>query len=100
MKMLVHRIEENAALPFDLDQLKLHLRVSEDAEDAAIQNIGLRAAAELEQFAQIALITQTIRGTIFDPPREYGLRLPSGATSSPPALLRATYLHMRCGHVM
>ena len=78
MKMLVHRIEESAALPFDLEQLKLHLRVSDNAEDAAIQNIGLTAATELEQFAQIALITQTIRVTIFSPTKEYGLRLPIG----------------------
>lgn len=78
MKMLVHRTAGGAALPFVLDDLKLHLRVPDDAEDTAIQNIGETAAAEIEQFAQIALLTQTIRVTIFNPSREYGLSLPIG----------------------
>ena len=78
MKMLMHRLMSSSALPFILGDLKLHLRASDDAEDAAIQNIGLTAAAEIEQFAQIALLTQTIRVTIFDPDRESGLRLPIG----------------------
>ncbi|MEM1430149.1 MAG: hypothetical protein AAGG09_11885 [Pseudomonadota bacterium] len=78
MKMLVHRTAGGAALPFVLYGLKLHLRVPDDAEDTAIQNIGETAAAEIEQFAQIALLTQTIRVTIFNPSREYGLSLPIG----------------------
>lgn len=78
MKMLVHRTAGGAALPFVLDDLKLHLRVPDDAEDPAILNIGETAAAEIEQFAQIALVTQTIRLTIFNPSREYGLSLPIG----------------------
>jgi len=78
MKMLVHRTAGGSALPFILDDLKLHLRVPDDAEDTAVQNIGLTAAAEIEQFAQIALLTQTIRVTIFNPPQEYGLNLPIG----------------------
>ena len=56
MKMLVHRTEVSVALPFVLDDLKLHLRAPDDAEDAAIQNIGQTAAAEIEQFAQIAVV--------------------------------------------
>ncbi|MCE8507826.1 hypothetical protein KBY28_05100 [Ruegeria pomeroyi] len=78
MKMLVHRTAGGSALPFFLYDLKLHLRVPDDAEDTAVQNIGLTAAAEIEQFAQIALLTQTIRVTIFNPSREYGLSLPIG----------------------
>jgi uncharacterized phiE125 gp8 family phage protein len=78
MKMLVHRTAGGAALPFILDDLKLHLRVPDDAEDTAVQNIGLTAAAEIEQFAQIALLTQTIRVTLFNPTQEYGLSLPIG----------------------
>lgn len=78
MKMLVQRTAGDAALPFILDDLKQHLRVFDDAEDTAVQNIGLTAAAEIEQFAQIALLIQTIRVTIFDPCRESGLRLPIG----------------------
>lgn len=78
MKMLVHRTAGGAALPFVLDNLKLHLRVSDDAEDTAIQNIGETAAAEIEQFAQIALLTQTVRVTIFRPTDSGGLSLPIG----------------------
>lgn len=78
MKMLVHRTAGGAVLPFVLDDLKLHLRVPDDAEDAAIQKIGETAAAEIEQFAQIALLTQTIRVTIFNPSYGYGLSLPIG----------------------
>ncbi|MCE8006005.1 hypothetical protein [Aestuariivita sp.] len=78
MKMLVHRIAGGSALPFILDDLKWHIRVDADAEDNAIQNIGLTAAAEIEQFAQIALLTQTIRVTIFNPAQEHGLSLPIG----------------------
>jgi uncharacterized phiE125 gp8 family phage protein len=78
MKMLVHRTAGGAALPFVLDDLKLHLRVPDDAEETAVQNIGLTAAAEIEQFAQIAVLTQTIRVTILNPAQEYGLSLPIG----------------------
>ncbi|WP_224815668.1 hypothetical protein [Hasllibacter sp. MH4015] len=78
MKILVQRIAEGAGLPFDIDELKLHLRVSDNAEDNAIQNIGRTAAAEIEQFAQIALLTQSIRVTVFNPAPGCGLSLPIG----------------------
>ena len=79
MKTLVHRAQEGAAMPFDLDALKAHLRVDFEDDDAEIARIGQAAAAELEQFAQLALLRQTIRVTRFDPdPAEYGLRLPIG----------------------
>jgi uncharacterized phiE125 gp8 family phage protein len=81
MKMLVHRAPAGAALPFDLDDLKLHLRVSDDSENDAIQCIGQTAAAEIEQFAQIALLSQTIAVTVFNPSRESGLCLPIGPVS-------------------
>lgn len=60
MKTLVQRLPTNTNPPFDLELLKQHLRVSGDEEDEAITNIGLTAAAELEQFAQVALLFQTI----------------------------------------
>jgi uncharacterized phiE125 gp8 family phage protein len=78
MKMLVHRTAVGTALPFILADLKLFIRVDHDVEDAAITNMGNTAAAEIEQFAQIALLTQTIRVTIFDPRPENGLTLPVG----------------------
>jgi uncharacterized phiE125 gp8 family phage protein len=82
MTMLVQRGPSSAEPPFDLDDLKLHLRVADDAEDAAIQNIGQTVAAEIEQFAQLALITQTVTLTLFDPKPECGLRLPIGPVAS------------------
>lgn len=78
MKMLVHRIAGSDVAPFVLEELKTHFRFEHDAEDAAISTIGWTAAAELEEFAQIALLMQTVRVTIFDPVREYGLNLPVG----------------------
>jgi uncharacterized phiE125 gp8 family phage protein len=79
MKMLVHRVPADSAEPFVLDDVKDHVRVQDGTEDAAIRRMAWTAAQEIEQFAQIALLTQTIRVTIFDPsPLEYHLRLPIG----------------------
>ncbi|MFN3823585.1 MAG: hypothetical protein ACK4RN_06360 [Pseudorhodobacter sp.] len=78
MKMLVHRASTVEGPPFDLAALKRHLRVSFEDDDAPISNIAHTAAEEIEHFAQVALLTQTIRVTIFDPPRDMGLRLPVG----------------------
>jgi len=85
MKMLVHREAVSTAQPFDFTQLKLFLRVDHGEEDILISSLGLTAAAEIEHFAQIALLTQTIRVVIFDPPQQYGFTLPVG-----PARLDAT----------
>ncbi len=78
MKMLVHRIESSPELPFILNDLKSHLFIDFNDDDVSINSMGLTAAAEFEQFAQIALLTQTIRVTIFDPDRNSGLSLPIG----------------------
>lgn len=82
MKMLVHRTAGSSAHPFILDELKAHIRVNDTVDDAAIINMGHTAAAEIEQFAQIALLNQTIRVTIFDPSRDSGLLLPIGPATS------------------
>lgn len=79
MRMLVDRTAvSSAALPFVLDDVKAHIRVEDGEEDSAIQNMGLTAAAEIEQFAQVALLAQTIRVTVLAPDRGKGLRLPIG----------------------
>lgn len=79
MKMMTHRDPISTAQPFVLDDLKSHLRVDFGEDDVAIEIIGFTAAAEIEQFAQIALLTQTIRVTIFDPnPHDCGQNLPIG----------------------
>ncbi|KQI67600.1 hypothetical protein AN189_14915 [Loktanella sp. 3ANDIMAR09] len=78
MKILVHREPIATELPFNLDDLKAHIRVDGDEFNNELTNIGHAAAAELEQFAQIALLFQTIRVTIFDPPVQSGMSLPIG----------------------
>ncbi|MGC9370309.1 MAG: head-tail connector protein [Paracoccaceae bacterium] len=81
MKMLVDRDANGTELPFNVDDLKLYLRVDFSDDDVTITNIGKTAAAEVEQFAQVALLMQTIRVTIFDPGQEDCLRLPIGPVS-------------------
>ncbi|WP_334061375.1 head-tail connector protein [Limimaricola cinnabarinus] len=78
MKMLAHRTPISGALPVSLDAVKAHLRVDGSDDDAAIINIAHAAAAELEQFAQIALLNQTIRVTIFQPDPSGYFFLPIG----------------------
>ncbi len=81
MKMLVHREAVSEAAPFDLSAIKLHLRIDHSDEDIAIQSMARAAALELEHFAQIALLTQTVRVIIFNPPHQYGFTLPIGPTA-------------------
>lgn len=79
MKMLVHRAPIGTALPFDLAEIKNHARATFDDDDDELTRMAATSAAEIEQFAQIALLTQTIRVTIFDPaPGAYGFNLPIG----------------------
>lgn len=67
MKTIVHRVATSQLDPFTLSDIKDYLRVTHDDEDFAITQMARAAAAELEHFAQIALLTQTIRVTVFDP---------------------------------
>jgi uncharacterized phiE125 gp8 family phage protein len=78
MKMLVNRNPLNASAPFNLESLKLHLRVDGDHENTALETIGFTAAQEIEHFAQIALLDQTITVTVFNPAAEPGMNLPIG----------------------
>ena len=78
MKTLVHRtaISENA--PFSLAALKIHARVDHDDDDIALDQMGRTAAAEIEHFAQVALLDQTIRVTVLNPEATIGVALPVG----------------------
>ena len=79
MKMLVERTPVATGDPFDLDAVKLHLRAPDDSEDAAIRNIALTAASDVEHFAQVGLLTQTIQVTILGPDLSGdAIRLPVG----------------------
>ena len=78
MKMLVHRTAVATGAPFDLDAVKAHVRVDDGSEDAALTNISHTAAAEIEHFAQLALLRQTIRVTVLSPHLDDTLYLPIG----------------------
>lgn len=78
MKMFVQRTPSSAEAPFTLPDIKTHLRIDYDDDDSALENIGWTAAAEIEQFAQIALVFQTITVTIFNPVQADGITLPIG----------------------
>ena len=79
MKMLTSRMPVANDAPFRLSDVKAHLRVVHSEEDAAIAAMAWTAAAEIEHFAQIALIDQMIRVTIFDPsPTASMISLPIG----------------------
>lgn len=78
MKMFVNRPYRAGVRPFNLEALKQHCRVDDESETAALERIGYTAAREIEQFAQIALLTQAIRVTIFYGPADPILTLPIG----------------------
>lgn len=78
MKMLVQRTSISANAPFLLDDLKQYARVDGDDETLSLNKMGWAAVAEVEHFAQVALLTQTIRVTIFDLVHDAGLTLPIG----------------------
>lgn len=78
MKMLVSRTPVSNSAPFDLEAVKRHARVDGTDEDTAIENMAWTAAQEVEQFAQIGLLTQTIRVVILDPGTDRVWRLPIG----------------------
>ncbi|MGY9046001.1 MAG: head-tail connector protein [Rhodobacterales bacterium] len=76
--MLVQRVPVSTALPFDLASIKVHSRVDFNDADDDLTNKAWTAAAEVEQFAQIALLTQTILVNVFDPNCERDMLLPIG----------------------
>lgn len=79
MKMLTHREPISIGRPFELAEIKATLRIDFPDDDLEIERTGWAAAAELEQFAQIALLHQTIRLTVFSPnPLNSNLILPIG----------------------
>ncbi|SMX42527.1 head-tail connector protein [Maliponia aquimaris] len=86
MKTLISRTPVSSAAPFDFDAVKLHLRVDFDDDDTLIQDMAWTAAAELEQFAQLALLTQTVRVVVFDPGTDLDWRLPVGPVADDAAV--------------
>ena len=76
MTMILNSHKISTALPFGLSDLRKHLQILDDSSDDELIRVGLTAAAGVEQFAQSALLTQTIAVTVFDPTSAPGLPLP------------------------
>ncbi|WP_320176720.1 hypothetical protein [Roseovarius pacificus] len=78
MKMLTHRSAISKAPPVSLSTVMERTSVEFDGGDPELTDLIKAAAAEIEEFANIAFLTQTIRMMIFDPEQKSGLRLPIG----------------------
>ena len=80
MKMIVQRTQVSVNTPFDLAEFKEFIRLEKDDDwdDVTLTKMGWEAVAEVESFAQVALLSQTIRLTIFDGVLGDGLSLPVG----------------------
>lgn len=78
MKMLVQRTPISAGAPFTMQELREYARITHIDEDFTLERMGRAAAAEVEHFAQVALLSQTIRVTILDLVHGEGLTLPIG----------------------
>ena len=57
------RTDTGTATPFDLTALKAHMRVTGSDEDTGINAMGVAAAAEIEAYCELALLSQTITAT-------------------------------------
>lgn len=74
MRVFTNRTPIATGLPFEVADLQLHIRTDEDG----IERYGQTAAAELEHFAQVALLHQRINLTILAPDDSPGVHLPIG----------------------
>lgn len=78
MSMVIDRITTSALDPFDLEMVKAHCRVDGTYDDSTITGMAKAAALEVEKFAQVALLTQTIRVTYEPLPLASWVNLPVG----------------------
>lgn len=62
--MIVERTPVSTAEPFSLNAVKEHLRVTDISDDAGIRAMARAAALEIESYAQLALLDQTVRVTL------------------------------------
>lgn len=79
--MRYQRTAISTAKPFDLDVVKEHMRVAGDDENTAIEAMAYTAAAEIEAYTDIALLSQTIDCTTDNWPGQE-LALPVGPVAS------------------
>lgn len=74
--MIIERLTRPTALPFDVQALADHVRVTDTAQIAEATRHGRAAAAEAEDYGQLALLNQTIRVTLEGWPRKAWVPLP------------------------
>jgi uncharacterized phiE125 gp8 family phage protein len=74
--MIVERLTTPTAPAFDLNNLKKHCRIDGGDWDIELSGHGTAAATELQSYASLALIDQTIRVTLPAWPRTDTLGLP------------------------
>lgn len=82
MKMLVHRTPISANAPFNLSEVKEYARIAGPNDDVTLDRMSRAAAAEVEHFAQVALLSQTIHVTFLDLVHGAGLTLPIGPVAA------------------
>lgn len=78
MKMLVERTPISTAAPVALAEVKEYTRIDTADFDATLNRAIKAAADEIENFGQVALLSQTIRVTVFDMVHGRGFDLPIG----------------------
>lgn len=81
--MHIERTPISTNLPFDLTRVMEHCRVTASDGMAELQYMALAAAAEFEAYAAIALLTQTVKVTLDQPPRSCVLPLPIAPVLDP-----------------
>lgn len=88
MKVIVNRTALEASLPVLVQDVKKHLRVDHHDENELIHRMTVTAVKELEQFAQIALLRQSVSVIYLSPSPDPILRLPIGPSygEQPPSV--------------
>jgi uncharacterized phiE125 gp8 family phage protein len=81
MKIVAQRTATPNAQPFDLAAVMAHVRVEDESEQAQVESAAFAAASDLEHFAQLALLTQTIQVQIIGSIASDQIRLPIGPLS-------------------
>lgn len=82
MKMLVERIPVSTSAPFDLVILREYNWVTGDHADETLSKMAWEAAADVENFGQLALLRQTVSVTILDLIHPDGMTLPVGPVAA------------------
>lgn len=83
MSMIVQRTPISTQAPFSLSELKEYCRITFCDDDVTLIRMALAAVAEVEHFAQIALLSQTIRVTLEETIRRSILPLPIAPVVDP-----------------